>query len=362
MLNRAAPALRMTAAQRSTLLTLTRSTSTPPRQALRARALMLAADGAANDRIAAELGLSATTVRSWRSRFVADGLAQLGRVRPGQGAKPTITAETVEAIVWATEHSEPTGHPHWSCQAMADQFGVSAASVYRIWRARGLKPHLAQSNTSSADLMVATVKERLTDVVGGYLDPTVKILALCIDDKSQFRAVGGLESSTWLDQRSIGTGLDDCRRNSTTMLFAALDVLIRSQHDKSAEPSGGEILSFLVAVDQAVPDGMPVRLILDNETTHRDAKVAGWLDRNPRFQLLFTPTTYSWLTLVEGWFRQLATQAPRGSFSSVPELIAAIEDNTVDTHNPSFVWTSTADRIRAKASGGRGTLQIAVGQ
>ena len=151
LMNRATPPLKVTGAQRSTLLALTRSTSAPHRQVVRARALLLAADGVANDRIAAELGLSATTVRSWRVRFQTDGLAQLGRVRPGQGPKPTIPAATVEAIVHATSHSKPKGHPHWSCQTMAEEFGVSAATVHRIWHARGVNPRLAAALQLSND-------------------------------------------------------------------------------------------------------------------------------------------------------------------------------------------------------------------
>ncbi len=327
MFSRATPALTVTTAQRSTLLTLIRCASTPERQVVRARALLLAADGMANDRIAAELGVSATTVRSWRTRFDSDGLSQLGRVRPGQGAKPTISAETVEAIVWTTLHAKPTVDPYWSCQAMADLFGVSAASVYRIWRARGLKPHLGQASPGSEDFAAPTVQEGRTDVVGTYLDPTLKILALCVDDGGHLQAVAGLESSQGLHQRQGGSVPDNCRRNSSTTLFAALDVLIRSQASKAAQPAGDALLSFLAALDQAVPKGLPIRLVLDNDTTHQEPAVQRWLTENKRFQLLFTPTTYSWLTLVEGWFRELAAKAPRGSFNSVPELIAAIEDH-----------------------------------
>ena len=204
------------------LETLSRSSSAPHREVLRARALLLAADGVANDRIAAELGVSATSVRSWRQRFADDGLKRFGRVRPGRGAKPSIPPEMVEAIVQATLHTTPPGQTHWSCRTMAAEFGVSAATVQRIWHARGLKPHLVETFKLSND---PAFEEKLTDVVGLYLDPPEQAVVLCMDEKSQVQALDRTQPSLPMKKGRAGTMTHDYNRHGTTTLFAALNVL-----------------------------------------------------------------------------------------------------------------------------------------
>jgi len=246
--------------QRAVLETLSRSSSAPHREVLRARALLLAADGVANDRIAAEVGVSATSVRSWQRRFTDDGLTRFGRVRPGRGAKPSIPPEMVEAIVQATLHATPAGQTQWSCRTMAAGFGVSAATVQRIWHARGLKPHLVETFKLSND---PAFEEKLTDVVGLYLDPPEQAVVLCMDEKSQVQALDRTQPSLPMKKGRAGTMTHDYHRHGTTTLFAALNVLTglvigqclpRHRHEEFAK--------FLRTVDRQVPTGLAVHLIM----------------------------------------------------------------------------------------------------
>ena len=323
----------------------------------------MAAEGVANDRIAGELGISATTVRSWRARFAEEGIAKLGKVREGRGPKPSIPTETVEAIVNATLHSKPKGHTHWSCRTMAAECGVSPATVNRIWRARGLKPHLVDTYKVSND---PDFEEKLTDVVGLYLNPPEKAVVLCMDEKSQVQALDRTQPSLPMKPGRAGTMTHDYKRNGTTTLFAALDVLTgsvigqclpRHRHE--------EFLKFLKTIDSEVPKGLAVHLILDNYATHKHPDVQRWLRRHKRFHLHFTPTSSSWLNLVERWFRELTDKAlRRGSFNSVPALIAAIEDYLAasNDHPKPFIWTATVESILEKVRRGRVALQQAISQ
>jgi transposase len=413
LLNRAAPPLIMSATQRSTLLALTRSASTPVRQLVRARALLLAADGVANDRIAADLTLSATTVRSWRARFVTDGLAQLGRVRPGQGTKPSVSADTVRAIVHATTHTKPPDQPQWSCQTMAAEFGVSAATVYRIWRANGLKPHILTKADSACAVdgqlfhprRAGTpttppgfgADDKRTDVVGVILTPSVRAIAICMDETSRLQAVERAARADVYTGRRPELITHGGRRNTTTTLFAALEVLTGAAGTPSgatglvgARPGGGastyrrrtphddgdeDFLQFLATIDESVPTHLAVHVVMDNCITHRHAEVQRWLDRHRRFHLLFAPAADSWLELAESWMWGQADTAPRGSFNSVPELIATIEGSasSAETVAPErgsvshrstagFVWTATTDSILGRVRGVQHVLRQAVGQ
>jgi transposase len=353
----------MSAGQRETLEVLACAQVAPHRQVQRARALLLAADGVANTRIAAEVGVTAVTVRSWRARFEQEGLAKLGEVRAGRGRKPTVSAETVQAIVTATLHSTPPGQTHWSTRTLAREFGVSRSTVQRIWRELDLKPHRVDSFKVSTDPLF---EEKLTDVVGLYLDPPEKAIVLCLDEKSQVQALDRTQPSLPMTPGRAGTMTHDYKRNGTTTLFAALDVLTgqvigrclpRHRHE--------EFVRFLDTVDSEVPQGLAVHLILDNYATHKHPDVQRWLKRHKRFHLHFTPTSSSWLNLVERWFRELTDKAlRRGSFGSVPDLIAAIQAY-LDAHNDDptpFVWTATAESILAKVHRARATLQQVVTQ
>jgi transposase len=357
-MNRAAEALELTEGQRLTLEILAKSKTAPHRDVVRARALLLAGDGVANTRIAAEVGVSAVTVRSWRDRFVTEGLAKFGRVREGRGRKPSISAEKVEAIVHATLHEKPSGETHWSCRSMAKAQGVSKATVQRVWSARGLQPHRVETFKLSND---KRFEEKLIDVVGLYLNPPDKAVVLCMDEKSQIQALDRTQRSLPMKKGRAGTMTHDYKRNGTTTLFAALDVLTGIVIGRCLpKHRNTEFVKFLRIIDREVPKGLEIHMILDNYGTHTHANVQAWLAKHPRFHLHFIPTSSSWLNMVERWFRNLTEKAiRRGVFGSVPDLIAAIE-NYLQANNDDptpFIWTATAEEILEKVRRGRVALQ-----
>jgi transposase len=351
------PALQISDGQRAVLGRLARSGTAKHREVQRARALLLAAGGEPNTAIGAVVGVSPTTVKAWRERFGEDGLKGVGGVRPGRGRKPQISQEKVAEIVHATLHETPPGETHWSCRSMAKAQGVSPATVQRIWSARAIQPHRVKTFKLSND---KHFEDKLVDIVGLYLDPPEQAVVLCMDEKSQIQALDRTQPSLPMKKGRAGTMTHDYKRNGTTTLFAALDVLSgtvigqclpRHRHE--------EFLKFLRTIDREVPKGLQIHLILDNYSTHKHHNVTAWLDKHPRFQLHFTPTSSSWLNLVERFFGKLTDKAiRRGIFNSVPDLIAAIEDYlkaTNDDPTP-FVWTQTADAILAKVRRGRVTL------
>src|SRR4051794_42444 len=348
----------LTDGQREVLERLGASRTAPHREVQRAQALLLAADGVANTWIAEQVGVSVVTVREWRDRFGAEGLARFGKVREGRGRKPTIPAEKVAEIVRMTKDEKPDGQTHWSCRTMAKAAGVSPATVQRIWSARGLKPHLVKTFKLSND---PKFEEKLVDVVGLYLNPPQKAIVLCADEKSSVQALDRTQASLPMVKGRGETMTHDYKRHGTTTLFAALDVLTgmiisqcmpRHRHQ--------EWLKFLKTIDRQVPKDLQIHLILDNYTTHKHDDVRTWLDKHPRFHLHFTPTSSSWLNLVERWFRELTDKTlRRGVFHSVPDLVASIQDY-IDAHNDDpkpYVWTATAESILAKVARGRIALE-----
>jgi transposase len=343
--------------QREVLEKLAGSRTGAHRDVQRARVLLMAGRGVATTRIAAQAGLSPATVAAWRARFAAEGLKAFAGVRPGRGRKPSIPPEKIAAIVQATLHEKPAGETHWSCRSMARAQGVSPATVQRIWSARHLKPHQVKTFKLSND---KRFEEKLVDVVGLYLNPPEQAIVLCMDEKSQIQALDRTQPSLPMKKGRAGTMTHDDKRNGTTTLFAALDVL-----------SGGvigqclprhrhiEFLKFLRTIDREVANGLQIHLILDNYSTHKHANVTTWLAKQPRFHLHFTPTSSSWLNLVERWFGKLTDKAiRRGVFHSVPDLITAIETylNTNNDNPQPFIWTATADQILEKIRRGRVTL------
>ncbi|MCA1681249.1 MAG: IS630 family transposase [Actinobacteria bacterium] len=343
--------------QREVLQTLARSGGAAHREVQRARALLLASEGVANTQIAAQVEVSPTTVKAWRERFGEEGLKAFGDVRAGRGRKPSISPEKVKEIVRATLHDRPEGETHWSCRTMAKAQGVSPATVQRIWSARGLKPHRVKTFKLSND---KHFEEKLVDVVGLYLNPPEQAVVLCMDEKSQIQALDRTQASLPMKKGRAGTMTHDYKRNGTTTLFAALDVLTgavigqclpRHRHE--------EFLKFLRTIDREVPNGLQIHLILDNYSTHKHASVKRWLAKHQRFHLHFTPTSSSWLNLVERFFGNLTDRAiRRGIFHSVPDLITAIEAYLkANNSDPTpFVWTATADSILEKVRRGRVTL------
>jgi transposase len=335
--------------QREQLERWARAHGTPQSVAMRARIVLMATDGESNSAIARELGVSRPTVIMWRERFAADGPQALSEVKAGRGRKRTISAQKVKEIVIATTQTTPPGETHWSCRSMAKAQGVSAATVQRIWDAHGLKPHRVKTFKVSGDPLFT---EKLTDVVGLYLNPPEKALVLCVDEKSQIQALDRTQPSLPMKPGRAGTMTHDYKRNGTRTLFAAMNTLDGSVIGQCLpRHRHQEFLKFLRTLDREFPDNVQLHLIIDNYRTHKHANVNAWLQKHPRFHLHFTPTSSSWLNLVERWFRELTDKAiRRGVFYSVPGLVTTIE-GYLNAHNEDpkpFVWTASIDSILEK--------------
>lgn len=348
-MNRAAAPLTITTEQRRTLEAWVRAKNTPQGVALRSRIVLAAAQGLPNQRIAKELGISRPTVLLWRGRFQEGGPEALTHLAAGRGRRPTYTAERVTQVVEATTQSKPRGATHWSTRTMAKAQGMSKATIQRIWYAHGLQPHRTQRFKLSKD---PRFTEKLTDVVGLYLNPPDKALVLCVDEKSQIQALQRTQPGLPMKKGRCGTMTHDYKRHGTTTLFAALNVL--DGHvigECMPKHRHQEFLRFLRHLDREFPEGRPLHLIVDNYGTHTQAKVQGWLSKHPRFHLHFTPTSSSWLNLVERWFRELTEKRiRRGSFESVPELIAAIKEylGASNADPRPFVWHASVQTILNK--------------
>ena len=344
--------------QRALLERWAAAQKTPQSIAVRARIVLAASAGESNSQIARTLGVSRPTVILWRRRFADGGAQALTETKPGRGRKPAISAATIKAIVQATTQTKPPGATHWSCRSMAKAQGVSPATVQRIWDAHGLKPHRVKTFKLSND---PRFSEKLTDVVGLYLNPPEKAIVLCVDEKSQIQALDRTQASLPMKKGRAGTMTHDYKRNGTTTLFAALSMLDGSVVGQCLpRHRHQEFLKFLRHLDREFPDERELHLIVDNYRTHKHANVDAWLAKHPRFQLHFIPTSSSWLNLVERWFRELTEKAiRRGVFHSVPELIDAI-DAFLAAHNDDpkpFVWTASADAILAKVSRCKAVLE-----
>jgi transposase len=351
----------MTDAQRLTLATVAKSRTAAHREVQRARVLLAAADGVANTVNAASNGVTPVTVRAWRSAFEADGLTGWGKVAKGRGRKQSIPEETIARIVELTTTTRPKGQTHWSCRTMAEQVGVSKDTVQRVWSELGLQPHRVETFKVSNDPQFT---DKLIDVVGLYLDPPDKAVVLCMDEKSQIQALDRTQATLPMKPGRAGTMTHDYKRNGTTTLFAALDVLTgkvigqclpRHRHQ--------EFLTFLRTIDREVPRRLAVHVILDNYASHKHPEVRHWLAKHKRFHLHFTPTSSSWLNQVENWFGGLTEKnLRRGIFGSVEDLIASIEEYLeANNENPKpYVWTATAENILAKVQRARRTLDQAV--
>jgi transposase len=324
---------------------------TPQSVAMRARIVLMAEERQSNSAIARDLGVSRPTVIMWRERFQAGGPQALTEVRAGRGRKRTISAAKVKEIVAATTQSTPPGETHWSCRSMAKAQGVSPATVQRIWDAHGLQPHRVRSFKLSND---PRFTEKLTDVIGLYLNPPEKALVLCVDEKSQIQALDRTQPSLPMKRGRAGTMTHDYKRNGTTTLFAALNTLDGSVVGECLpRHRHQEFLKFLRTLDREFPAELDLHLIVDNYRTHKHDNVNAWLAKHPRFHLHFTPTSSSWLNLVERFFGELTDKAiRRGVFHSVPDLITAIEQYlTAHNDDPQpFIWTASVDSILEKVA------------
>ena len=352
-----APPLAMSQADREVLQKVARSTVAAHREVVRARVLLAAAEGVGNRTIAADHGISAMTVRAWRSAFAAEGLKHWGKVKKGRGRKPSIPAETVAEIVRMTTKETPKGQTHWSTRSLAKELGISHSTVHRVWSELGLKPHRVDTFKVSND---PAFDEKVIDIVGLYLNPPEQAVVLAMDEKSSVQALDRTQASLPMVPGRAGTMTHDYKRNGTTTLFAALDVLTGTVIGQCLpKHRHEEFLKFLATIDREVPGDLEVHLILDNYATHKHAKVKEWVKKHPRFHFHFTPTSSSWLNQVERWFRDLTEKnLRRGIFRSVPELIDSIEEYLeANNEDPKpYVWTATAESILDKVARARASL------
>lgn len=331
---------------------------TPQQVTQRCRILMMAADGQRDIDIADALQINSKTVSLWRKRFLSEGVQCLWEVAPGRGRKATHSPEKISEIIQSTLQSRPNGATHWSCRSMAKAQGVSKATVSRIWTAHQLKPHRSRGFKLSRD---PRFLEKLTDVVGLYLNPPTKALVVCIDEKSQIQALDRTQPGLPMKKGRCGTMTHDYKRNGTTTLFAALEVAEGKVIGQCyARHRHQEFLKFLKHLDQEFPAELNLHLVMDNYGTHKHAKVQNWLKRHPLFVPHFVPTSSSWLNLVERWFGELTgKRIRRGVFVSVDDLQKAIEEFLAvwNTDPKPFVWTATVDSIVEKLSRCRQTLE-----
>lgn len=340
-------ALHLTTSERESLQRWARRPKSAQALAQRARSILLCAEGLSNTAVAARLGWARRTVGKWRQRFVdkrLDGL--LDEPRPGTPRR--MSDDEVERVVTLTLESKPPDATHWSTRSMAKACGLSHSSVQRIWKAFALQPHRTETFKLSQDPLFV---EKVRDIVGLYLNPPQRALVLSVDEKSQIQALDRSQPLLPMRPGQIERRTHDYKRHGTTSLFAALDVktgrVIGQCHRRHRSV---EFRKFLDAIDQAVPESLEVHLILDNYGTHKTQMIQRWLAKRPRYHLHFTPTSASWINLVERWFATLTDkQLRRGVHRSTTELEGAIEDY-IEIHNADpkpFVWTKTADQIFA---------------
>lgn len=340
-----APQLTLTDEERETLVRWTRRRKTAQALALRARIVLGAAKGLTNVHLAEDLGVGRATVGKWRSRFSEkrlDGLLD----EPRCGAPRKISDEQVEAVVTRTLEAQPEDATHWSKRSMAEASGLSPSTVRRIWKAFGLQPHRVETFKLSKDPQFI---EKVRDIVGLYMNPPDRALVLCVDEKSQIQALDRTQPMLPMRPGQAERRTHDYVRHGTTTLFAALDVatgeVIGQCHRRHR---AGEFKKFLTRLDREVPDDLDLHLVLDNASTHKTPAIQRWLLKRPRFRLHFTPTSSSWINLVERWFALLTQkQLRRGVHRSTQQLEKDIKAFLkIYNRDPKpFVWTKSADEI-----------------
>jgi transposase len=354
---RTAPSITLDDDQRKTLQRWTRGRSTPMRLVLRAKIVLLAAKGNQNKEIAAELGTERTIVGRWRTRFAEHGLSGIEKDLPRGGRTPTKRNNLAQLILEKTINETPSNATHWSTRSLARALGTTQSMVHRVWKANNIKPHLSRTFKVSND---PNFVEKVVDVVGLYMNPPEHALVLCVDEKSQIQALDRTQKGRPLKKGRCGTMTHDYKRNGTTTLFAALNVLEgtligtcmkRHRHQ--------EWIKFLKTIDAETPEKMDLHLIVDNYATHKHPKVKSWLKRHRRFHVHFIPTSSSWLNLVERWFREITDKRiRRGTFNNVKQLEQSIM-GYIDEHNQNpeaFEWTAKAETILKKVARARAVL------
>jgi len=326
-----------------------RAGSTPQQTVLRVRIILHATRGWTDQQIALELKIQRRTAALWRGRVREQGIGCVWEIAPGRGRKAQYESREVARIVKATLQSKPKGSTHWSTRTLALAQGVSRNTIHRIWQEHQLKPHLTKSFKLSRD---PKFLEKLTDVVGVYLTPPQNAIVLCVDEKSQIQALDRTQPGLPLKPGRCGTFTHDYKRNGTTTLFAALEVVEgRVIGECYPRHRHQEFLQFLRRLDAEFPGEVVLHLILDNYGTHGHERVRRWLTKHPRFVLHFIPTSSSWLNLVERWFAELSQKAVRrGVFRSVEDLQQAIKDfmNAWNSNPTPFVWTASVEKILEK--------------
>jgi transposase len=356
---RISPVVSLSADDLAQLVRWEAAPSTPQQVALRCRLALAAAAGKQDLEIASSCGVNRHTAALWRQRVRSAGIGSVWEIQTGRGRKPQYSQEKRDELIAATLETKPKGMTHWSCRTMAQAQGVSKNTVNRLWNLHNLKPHISRTFKLSRDPKFV---EKLTDVVGLYLNPPAKAIVLCVDEKSQIQALDRTQPGLPLKKGRCGTMTHDYKRNGTTTLFAALSLLdgkvIGQCHSRHRHQ---EFLKFLRQMDREFPGERELHLILDNYGTHKTPEVKNWLKRHRRFVVHFIPTSSSWLNLVERWFRELTEKAVRrAAFFSVPDLVKAIEGFLgAWNQNPRpFVWTAQLEDILKKIERARAKLEL----
>ena len=341
----------LTPKEQATINRWAQGKSFPLRLVQRAQIIQLAAQGVFNHDIAKRLNISRPTVQLWRERFLALRLLGIEKDAPRPGRIPRIRHKKVTAIVNATLHTTPPNATHWSTRSMAKAQRVSKATVCRIWKQYNLKPHLVETFKLSRDKHFL---EKLYDIVGLYLNPPDKAIVFCVDEKSQIQALERTQPLLPLRPGIPARQTHDYARHGTTTLFAALNMLDGTViGDCMPRHRHQEFIRFLQLINTKTPPDLDLHLIVDNYGTHKHPRVQRWIKRHPRFHLHFTPTSSSWLNMVERWFSEITTKRiRRDSFKNVKELIMAIKQY-IESHNQNpkvFVWTASVESIMRKVS------------
>jgi transposase len=355
-----AAALMATVEQKAELERMASSTSLPHRQVVQAQGLLWACEGVANDEIGRRCGVDSDAVRRWRSRFIAKGTEGMGRIAKGRGRKPSLPAGTVEEVLRLTHKELPAdGSTHWSTRTMAARVGIGKDSVAKIWSDHNLKPWKVETFKVSND---PRFEEKLVDVVGVYLNPPARAVVFSFDEKTQCQALDRTQPSLPMKPGRAGTMTHDYKRNGTIDLFAAMNVATGEVlTDLRKGHTGADVLRFFKQIDASVPRGLGVHVVLDNLSAHSTPEIAKWLahkDRR-RWHLHYTPTSSSWVNLIERWFKELTDKRlRRGTFTSVADLIVAITTwaDHWNTNPTPFIWKAPAEDIIIKVRRGRQTL------
>ena len=347
----------VTRSDRRCLKALVRDRNAPQKHVWRAEIVLFTAEGLGTNEIMRRTGKAKTSIWRWQERFMEEGFDGLLRDKTRPSRIPPLGANVAKRVVELTLTDPPGETTHWTGAMMAKASGISVSAVQRIWRAHGLRPHKVEQFKLSSDPKFV---DKLRDVVGLYVDPPAHAIVLSVDEKSQIQSLDRTQPGLPMKKGRAGTMTHDYKRNGTTTLFAALDILEgrvigrcmqRHRHQ--------EFIRFLNAIEADVPAGKLVHVILDNYAAHKHPKVRGWLDRHERFSFHFTPTSCSWLNAVEGFFAKLSKRRlKRGVFRSVVDLQAAINRFVAETNvEPKpFVWTADPDKIIAAVKRGHQVL------